>query len=343
MKAKHFLAIALGTMLAACNNKQEEKTVGPVSVEIEVAGASASFSDRNYVGEIEAQASTAVSSLTPGTITQMNVEEGQNVGQGQTIAILDATQARNALSSAQALLSQAQDAYSRMKVLHEKKAISDIDWVSVQTKLQQAQSNVSMCRKAVDDCVIKAPCSGVIGKKNIETGMTVLPSQPICTILNISQVKVKVSVPEKELSLFTPNTKTKIKVDALGITFDGGRVERGVEANSISRTYNVYVNIANGNRKLLPGMVCDVTVAGVQPNAAQTGSVTLPVTSIHRRATGDMFVWKAVGDEAKRVKVTVGNTYGDRMEVTDGVKSGDKIITEGYQKLSEGSKIVEKK
>lgn len=341
MKVK-YLSLALLALLASCSEKQQVKEVGPINVEVEVAGASASFADKNYVGEVEAESSTAVSSLTPGTITKMYVEEGQNVGQGQTIATLDATQAQNALNSARALLSQAQDAYNRMSVLHEKKAISEIDWVGVQTKLQQAQSSVSMARKAVDDCVIKAPCSGVIGKKNIETGMTVLPSQPLCTILNINQVKVKVSVPEKELSIFKPNTRTKIAVQALGTSFNGGRVETGVQANSISRTYNVFINIPNGGRKLLPGMVCDVTVEGNQKQA-DSGSITLPVTAIHRRAVGDMFVWKANGGVANRVAVTVGATYGDRIEVTEGVAAGDKIITEGYQKLSEGSKINEKK
>lgn len=334
----------MGAFLASCENKQQQNVVAPVNVKVETAGSAANISDRNYVGEVQAESSTAVSSLAPGTVSRVLVEEGQHVSVGQTVAIIDPTQARNTLESARAVLRQAEDAYKRMKLLHDKKAISEMDFVSVESKLQQARSAVSMANKAVEDCDLKAPCSGVVGKKYVESGMTVLPSQPICNILNVGALKVKISVPEKEIGMFSANTRTKISVAALNQTFNGGRVEVGVEGNSVSRTYDVFVHIPNGGGKLRPGMVCDVTLDGVSANAGAMSSVVkLPITAVHRRASGDMFIWKLENGKAKRVKVTPGASVGDRIEIVEGVASGDQIIVEGHQKLSEGSTVNVKK
>lgn len=344
MKTK-ILAIAMAAaFVASCENKQEQKTVAPVNVKIETAGYAAATSNRSYVGEVEAESSTAVSSLAPGTVTKVLVEEGQHVSAGQLVAVIDPTQARNSLESARAVLRQADDAYKRMKILYDKKAVSEMDFVSVESKLQQAKSAVSMANKAVEDCNLKAPCSGVIGKKYVESGMTVLPSQPICNILNVGTLKIKISVPEKEVGLFSANTRTKVTVAALNQTFDGGRVEVGVEGSSVSRTYDVFIHTANVNGKLRPGMVCDVVLDGATANVdASSSVVTLPITAVHRRASGDMFVWKLDNGKAKRVKVTPGASVGDRIEIASGVTSGDKIIVEGHQKLSEGSEVNVKK
>lgn len=344
MKIKFIAAAMIGTLVVSCESKQEQNVVAPVNVKIETAGSAANTSNRSYVGEVEAGSSTAVSSLAPGTVTKVLVEEGQHVSEGQVVAIIDPTQARNTLESARAVLRQADDAYKRMKVLHDKKAVSEMDFVSVESKLQQAKSAVSMANKAVEDCNLKAPCSGVIGKKYVESGMTVLPSQPICNILNVGVLKVKISVPEKEVGLFSANTRTKISVAALNQTFNGGRVEVGVEGSSVSRTYDVFVHIANGGGKLRPGMVCDVVLDGVPASVGASSSVVkLPITAVHRRASGDMFVWKLENGKAKRVKVTPGASAGDRIEIAEGVASGDQIIVEGHQKLSEGSEVNVKK
>lgn len=340
MKISKLTLVFFVALVTACGNKKQEvKSVDPVNIEVETAGAAVSVANRSYVGEVQAEKTTTASSMIPGTVTQVYVEEGQHVSQGQVIASLDASQSKNALQAAQAVLKQAQDAYDRMKVLHEKKAISDMDWMGVQSKLEQAQSSVAMARQAVNDNNVKAPCSGVVGKKYIESGMTVLPSMAICEIMNVSSLKVKISVPEKEVSIFNSNTRTKLNIKALNLTVDGGSVEVGVAGSTMSRSYDVLINLSNAGGKIKPGMVCDVTLVGNAKSGQDSTSISLPITAVHRRASGDTFVWKTDGKTATRVKVTTGAAMGNRVEITSGVVRGDRIVTEGYQKLSEGSAV----
>ena len=310
----------------------------------EVVGSQTEGNARTYVGEVEAESSTSVSFTGSGTVLRVAVEEGQHVQKGQFIAEMDATQARNMLANCEAQMRQANDALERMKQLYDQNALPEVKWVETQSQVAQAKAQLDMARKSLADCRIYAPVSGVIGQKMMSSGETALPSQPVCTILNINNVKVKVAVPEKEIGRFSASTPTEIRVEALGETFMGGAIEKGVQADPVSRTYEVRINVENPGEKLLAGMVCEVKVGGCDSVAAhETGNTTVmvPITAVQRSADGSMFVWKTEGGKAHRAKVTLGEASGNRIEVTSGVKKGEKVIVKGYQKVSEGSEVEE--
>ena len=322
--------------------------MAPVRVKTEVVGGVSDVNGRAYVGEVEAESSTAVSFTGSGTVLRVLVDEGQRVGKGQLIAEMDATQARNALANCEAQMRQANDALARMKQLHDQNSLADMKWVETQSQVAQAQAQLDMAKKAVADCRVYAPVSGVVGKKMMNAGETALPSQPVCTILNINNVKVKVSVPEKEIARFSATTPTEIRVEALGETFAGGRIEKGVQADPVSRTYDIRIRVENPGERLLAGMVCEVKATTPSPTLPINGEgdhaasvISVPITAVQRSADGSMFVWKAEEGKVHRAKVTLGEASGNRMEVVSGLKKGDKVIVEGYQKLSEGSEYEE--
>lgn len=343
-KKGFFLVVVLSVVLTACGNKEEQQKVAPVRVVTEVVGSQVDKNTRTYVGEVEAESSTSVSFTGSGTVLRVAVEEGQHVQKGQFIAEMDATQARNMLANCEAQMRQANDALERMKQLHDQNALPEVKWVETQSQVAQAKAQLDMARKSLADCRIYAPVSGVIGQKRMSSGETALPSQPVCTILNINNVKVKVAVPEKEIGRFSASTPTEIRVEALGETFMGGAIEKGVQADPVSRTYEVRINVENPGEKLLAGMVCEVKTGGSDTVAAlETGNTTVmvPITAVQRSADGSMFVWKTEGGKAHRAKVTLGEASGNRIEVTSGVKKGEKVIVKGYQKVSEGSEVEE--
>lgn len=328
-----FVALIGATLLVGCGNKTSDKNYIPLKVETETVGNQSHSTGKSYIGEIEAQTTTAVSFTSMGVVQKVCVEEGQHVSKGQVLAVMDPTQNRNTLEAATAILTQAQDAYERMKVLHDNNSLSDMDWVEVQSKVQQARSSLQMAKKALDDCTLKAPCSGVIGQKMMQTGQTALPSQPVCNILNINNVKVKVSVPEKEIASITPSTPTLVAVDAIGETVSGGRIEKGVQGDALTHTYNIYVNVNNSGQRLLPGMVANVMIGGEEV------AFSLPIRAVQQGADGKNFVWIKEGTQARRRNITLGETFGNRIEILSGIKKGEKVIVEGYQKVSEGSEV----
>jgi RND family efflux transporter MFP subunit len=295
------------------------------------------------VGKVEEDSSTPVSFTGMGTVNRVYVQEGQYVAKGQLIAEMDPTQCENTRQAAKASLDQALDAQERMKALHESQSISDIDWVNVQTKVRQAQSSLDMANKAVEDCRLLAPCSGIVGKKEMENGMTALPSQPVCTILDIAKVKVKVSVPEKEIALFNPlknrGKGVTVSAEALGgKTFRSNHFIRDVQGDVLTHTYDVRFVVLNPGLELLPGMVVNVTTDAEDGNI-DNKTVTVPLRSVQQSADGHQFVWVAREGKASRQPVEVGEAQGDRIAILSGLSEGDKVIVEGYQKVSEGSQV----
>lgn len=171
--------------------------------------------------------------------------------------------------------------------------------------------------------------------------MTALPSQAIATILDISSVKVKVSIPEAEISGITASTPSTINVEAAQITqLTGGIIEKGVQADALTHTYDVRINVHNGDRKLLPGMVASVQFK-VSLSPSQGGDILVPITSIQKSADGSLFVWTIDNEStAHRTTVSTAQTSGNRIIIANGIEDGQRVVTEGYQKLSEGSRVV---
>ena len=270
----------------------------------------------------------------------MLVNEGQAVGRGQLIAEMDDKQARNLLSGAEATLTQANDALERYKMLHDAGSLPEVQWVEIQSKVAQAKSQYEVARKNLADCRLTAPVSGVIGKKLIGAGETVLPSQAVVTILDISSVKVKVAISEAEIGGISGNTSSIIKVEAIGRSFEGGRIEKGVLADALTHTYDIRIHVANRERKLLPGMVASVLFSS-DKREVKSEKLSMPVTAVQKQADGNLFVWTVGKDStAHRTTITTGETLGNRIVVASGISEGERIVTEGYQKLSEGTKVV---
>ena len=327
-------------LICSCTGKKEQEAKAPIRVKTEVASTATSVNGQTYVGMVEEQEATAVSFTGMGVVKRVLVNEGQAVAKGQLIAEMDDTQARNLLSGAEAQMTQANDALERFKMLHDAGSLPEVQWVEIQSKVAQAKSQLDVAKKNLADCRLVAPVSGIIGKKMIGAGETVLPSQAVVSILDISSVKVKVAIPEAEIGGISGNTSSIIKVEAIGSSFEGGRIEKGVQADALTHTYDIRINVANRERKLLPGMVASVSF-GSEKSEVKTEQLSMPVTAVQKKADGSLFVWTIEKDStAHRTTITTGETLGNRIVVTTGISEGERIVTEGYQKLSENTKVI---
>ena len=335
--------IALLAMLLAssCGEKKEQKAKAPIRVKTEVAVSSGNVSGQSYVGVVEENEATAVSFTGMGVVKRVLVSEGQAVGKGQLLAVMDDTQARNLLSGAEAQMAQADDALKRYGMLHDAGSLPEAQWVEIQSKVAQAKSQLSVARKNLNDCRLVAPVSGVVGRQQVKAGETALPSQAVVTILDVSRVRVRVAVPEAEMNAITPHTSSMIEVEAAGKKVSGGRIEKGVQADALTHTYDIHIHVANPDRKLLPGMVANVTLSQIHMSKGEGGGFYLPITSVQRHPDGSLFVWTVDNQKtAHRTTVTVGSSQGNRIRITDGITAGERVVTEGFQKLSEGTRVV---
>lgn len=327
----------IALVLCACQKRESKQQEETIRVKTEKAAYCEQPDATPYIGVVEAEQSTLVSFTGMAVLKSMHVNEGQAVRNGQLLATIDDAQARNALAAAKSALDQALDAQKRMKQLYENNSLPEMKWVEIESKVQQAQASYDMCKKNLDDCSIFAPCAGVVGNKIMNVGETVLPSEPVLDILSINKVKVRVSVPEKEIAAIQPETPCHITLDALpGEIFIGGKIEKGISADAVTHTYDIRILTDNPSHKLLPGMIAKVNL---QTDGGEK-KMTLPVKAVQQGIGNSLFVWTEKDGKAYRKAVTVGRTRGNRIDIESGLDEGDNIIVEGYQKVGEGTPVL---
>ena len=251
MKQTTFCAILL--LATGCTSPKKTHTVDPLRVGTIVVTPSSDIDAALYVGTIEEETSAALSFPVAGTVARTYADEGQRVQQGQLLAELDPTSARQTFDAAQAALDQAKDACARLKQLYDAESLPQIKWVEAQTRLRQAESAYGIARKNLDDCKLYAPFTGVIGKRQATAGETVLPGVPAMTLLRIGTVKVRFPVPEQEIARLGTDSRLRITVAALGDrAFPAGKIEKGAVANPATHTYDVR-HAVQRRRRAAPG------------------------------------------------------------------------------------------
>jgi len=251
---KGIIVISLALCLAGCGNRQAtEQTAKIIPVKVMNIGLSDHLSGRNYVGTVEEILAVSLGFSGMGTVERVLVSEGERVRKGQLLAVLNSGTMQNAYDVAKSTLNQAQDAYDRLKPLHEKGSITDIKWVEVETGLEQAKAMEAIAKKNVEDCNLYAPMNGVISKRSVENGANVMPGLSAFKIVSIDEVYINVPVPENEIGSIKTGQAATITVPALGNGEYHGAVNKiGVEGNSISRTYDIKIKIGNPKLEMMP-------------------------------------------------------------------------------------------
>ena len=352
MKQTTFCAILL--LATGCTSPKKAHTADPLRVGTIVVTPSSDIDAALYVGTIEEETSAALSFPVAGTLARTYADEGQRVQQGQLLAELDPTSARQTFDAAQAALDQAKDACARLKQLYDAESLPEIKWVEAQTRLRQAESAYGIARKNLDDCKLYAPFTGVIGKRQV--GETVKKGEvlfeintgaiargyrtqpyPAMTLLRIGMVKVRFPVPEQEIARLGTDSRLRITVAALGDrAFPAGKIEKGAVANPATHTYDVRATLSNADGELLPGMVCRVEASP----AGAAEEIALPVRAVQQAGDGSRFVWKVSGDSVVRTAVATGRLVNNAVTITAGIQAGDRIVTDGMQKIGQGSKVI---
>ena len=340
--------VMASSVVVGCSDKPnataaaETVTVKEMTVGQETAAALSGYA---YSGTVEEENGAQLSFTAGGTIMQINVKVGDRVGKGQLIATVEPTQAKNGYSMAHATRLQAEDAYGRMKQLHDKGSLSEIKWVEAQSQLQQAIAAEDIARKSLADCRLYAPFDGVVSEKYAEAGQNAAPGVPVVKIVTTKVMNVKISVPESEMANVRVRQRARIAVQALGgKQYDGYVTEKGVIADPMSRSYSVKIRVEGTDNALLPGMVSQVALDRGDASKAneRAAAVVIPARLVQLADDNSNFVWVDEGGKAARRTVVCGEYRSDGVSITGGLKTGDRIIVEGQQKVSTGTPIKTK-
>ena len=262
------------------------------------------------------------------------------MGRGQLLGRLKDGDYVNADNIARAELAEVQDAYNRLKKLHDANALPEIKWVEMEQKLKQAQNAAQISRRALDETKLSSPMAGVVSRKIADRGQNVAPIEPVYEIVSTDNLTVDISVPENEVNNFDTGREATVKFDGVG-EITGKVTQRSVVADPLTRSYKVKIAIPAQGGKLLPGMVGTVVFSAPDNGSlAEQTAVMLPSQAVGLNDDNRTYVWTVRDGKAERRFVEADRLVAEGVLIRDGIAPGDTVIVEGMQKVGSGSPVV---
>jgi RND family efflux transporter MFP subunit len=336
--------IVAGMVFILMNNKAKSdakaKQPPPKALAVSVATVSNQTlaSNLELVGTIAANREVLVASETQGRVKGVGPEVGDHVSAGSLLARVDDELRRAALSNAQVNYDKAKQDFERFDFMKQQNdgGIADIQVENARQALRASEAALVIARRQYNDTRITAPISGVVIARPVEIGSTLMPGAPVATIVDISQLKVRVNVPESDVFKLRDGDRVAITTDVYpGAEFEGRVSMIGAKADE-AHTYPVEVTVRNNaNRPLRAGMFGKVAFTSIPrrnvlaiPRETLVGSVKKPQ------------VYVVQGKVAKLRDIVVGTEIGTSMEVLSGLGHGEKIVISGQNNLRDGAEIM---
>lgn len=323
-----------GVGKAGVDGKDKATQVEAVPVEIAPVAHRTMVARYTGTAALEARGEAQVVAKTSGVALAVMAQEGQQVGAGQALARLDAARAALQVQQSAAQVAKLEANYRRAAQLAAQKMVSANDVDQLRFDLQNARAANQMARLELSYATVRAPISGVIASKSVKPGNFVQINSPIFRIVDTSRLEATLNVPERDIDQIKPGLPVQLGVDALpGRTYTGrvDRVAPVVDAGS--GTFRVIASFASEG-SLQPGMFGRMAIAYDQRS---------DVPAIPRIALlddgGEQAVYVVRAGKAARVPVKLGYADGEYVEVREGLKLGEQVVTAGKTALREGGAV----
>ncbi|MGQ0548472.1 MAG: efflux RND transporter periplasmic adaptor subunit [Armatimonadota bacterium] len=257
------------------------------------------------------------------------LQQQSMVHEGPRIEDLQAARAQ--LVQAQAAASAAQQA---MQLVEQGPRTEEISFATAQ--VARSQAFLAAARVRLVDATVTAPFAGTVVQRDVEPGESVSPAVHSFIIADLDEVLVELAVPERYHGGLTRGQSATIRVDALpGRTFAGRVDEIGPAAALASRTFLVKVRVPNLNGTLRPGTFA----RGAIVTATRASVLQIPEAAI-LLTSGKPIVFVVKDGRALRREVTIGERSNGFVEVTAGIETGDQVVVQGHEGLTDNQPVA---
>lgn len=362
MKIKSILlVVSVAAFIISCSGGSGAPGFGNNEFAVRTIGSQSAATQITYPATIRGIQDVEVRPKVSGFITKVYVHEGQTVSAGQVMFTIDSEtyqaavrQAQAALNTARAQANTAKLTYENNQSLYEQKIIGEYElstaknsYATAQASVSQAQAALASACETLSWCTVKSPAAGVVGSLPYKVGTLVSASNALTTVSNISSMEVFFSMSEGEILQMTRNSGSsaaainampavKLQLaDGTVYSHPGKVVKISGVIDATTGAYSVIAHFANPEKLLKSGGAGQIIVPNVRSSA-----IVIP-----QEATSEVqdkvFVY-LVGKDNKvkytEIKVSPQND-GKSYIVTGGLSVGDRIVTKGITKLSDGMEI----
>jgi membrane fusion protein, multidrug efflux system len=288
------------------------------------------------VGSLLSSESVVIRPEIAGRIAEITFQEGQRITKGAILVRLDDSIARATLAQAQASIAFSRAELSRADQLVRQNTGPIRTREQAAAKLLADEATVQLAKAQLDKQVLTAPFDGVLGLRKVSVGDFVQSGKDIVNLEAIDTLKLDFRVPEMFLTAVKIGQTVKIAVDAFaGRSFDGEvyAIDPLIDVNG--RAVVIRARVANPDGALRPGLFARVALTlTVVPDA-----VLIPEQAIVAFGK-EQFVFKVVDGKVAQTKVTLGERRNAEVEITQGLKVGDVVVTAGQLKIRDGSPVA---
>lgn len=325
----------LALTLAGCGNGEKNRTPRAVPLVEVQAIKPATFTDNvEAVGTALANEQVVLSAPVTERIDRLHFSDGGYVRQGQVVATMAVAQEQASLAAAQAQARQAGQQLDRIQALKARGFATAASLDQQVALANAAKAAADEARAGINDRIIRAPFSGWVSLRTISPGAIIPAGTAIATISDVSRIKLDFTIPETRLPLIREGMAIRAVAAAWpDRAFSGAIATIDPVIDPATRAVRVRAILPNGDKALKPGMLLTVSVV-----ARKRRSLAAPELAVVGDGN-DRFLFVLDDRTARRVKVDTGIRQDGMVEILGGVKPGQRIVTEGVVKLTDGMTV----
>lgn len=287
-------------------------------------------------GNVEADKYGMITPEMTGKVQTIYVAEGQTVEKGTLLLSLNTEALENQIKSVKSNLDLAVTTFEKQKTLWDQKIGSEIQYLQAKSTKESIEAQLEALESQLRMSQLRAPYNGTVNHIYPKKGEMAGPGIPVVEFVNLAQITVKANVSEKYLNKVKKGEMVTLRFETLPdvkINTPIERISQVIDAKS--RTFEIELKVTNPNNQIKPNMVSSILIN----DFTSAEAFVVPSLAIRRDINGS-FIYLAKEQDNQHIvtkqRIETGLSYSDETMVTKGLNAGDKVITKGYNMVSNG-------
>lgn len=293
-------------------------------------------------GLVESDNNIMLPAQSSGVVRKIYVKEGDKVNKGDILAQIDPDIVERTIAEVKTGLTLAKTVFERQQRLWDQKIGSEVQYLMAKTDKESLERKLSTLQKQLEMTRVKAPISGTIDEVIIKEGELAAAGMGAIRIVKVSDLKIKAALSEAYINDVKKGDVVSINIPVLNKKYSQNITSVAKVIDPNNRTFNVELKVPKNTEGIKPNMLAVLTIN----DYTSTEAVTVPLNVLQNTGSS-FFLFKAVEKNgkwyAKKQPVKGGKYYNNTIEILEGVKAGEFVVTFGFQQLADGQLLDIKK
>jgi len=290
-------------------------------------------------GSVDGEENVMATPKTLGVITQIYVQQGEQVRKGQVLAQIDASVLEQTLKEVSTSYEFIKDLYERQKSLWDQKIGSEVQYLSAKNNKESLELKIKTLNEQLDMYKITSPIDGSVEDLSIKVGQSVAPGMPAFRIVNFSRVKIVADVSEAYSGTIKKGDEVLLHFITDNIDYKSNLSFASRFINPVNRTFRIETYVDPKLLEFRANMIAVVKIRNYINNTA----ISVPVNVVLKdKDEPYLYVAEKSGNKYNAVKrqVKTGRSYNGKIEIVSGLSDGDIVVTSSLYSMKEGDVIA---